>query len=291
MEAIQVLNLKKYYGKHLGIENVSFSVKKGEIFGFVGPNGAGKSTTIRILLNFIFSTGGKASICGKDVVIDSREIKKFTGYVPSDVRFYGDMTGKELIKANNGFYTGSHDKEAERLCSLFGLDPSKKFRELSMGNKKKLAIICALSVKPKVLILDEPTNGLDPMMQKLLFSELKSLVSGNGTAVLLSSHNLAEVQEYCDRVAFIKEGKILSITDLSEKVEPMKILTVWGGKELSHTTLKLLEQEGQKRMYRYSGDSSTLLQLLQDSRPEDFTVEKESLQERFLNLYDGRNVE
>lgn len=291
MEAIQVQNLRKYYGEHLGIENVSFSVKDGEIFGFVGPNGAGKSTTIRILLNFIFPTSGKASICGKDAVKESKEIKKFTSYVPSDVRFYGEMTGKELIKVNNGFYPGSHDKESERLCSLFGLDPSKKFRELSMGNKKKLAIICALSVKPRVLILDEPTNGLDPMVQRLLFSELRNLVSGNGTAVLLSSHNLAEVQEYCDRVAFIKEGKILSITDLSEKVEPMKILTTWGGKVLSHANLQLLEYEGQRRMYRYSGDSSTLLQLLLDSRPEDFTVEKESLQERFLNLYDGRNEE
>jgi len=117
MDAIQISNLKKNYGKHLGVENVSFSVQEGEIFGFVGPNGAGKSTTIRMLLNFIFPSGGNATICGKDVVKESEEIKKFTGYIPSDVRFYGDMTIRELIRVSNGFYRGSHDEEAERLCT------------------------------------------------------------------------------------------------------------------------------------------------------------------------------
>ncbi|WP_265442627.1 ABC transporter ATP-binding protein [Acetivibrio straminisolvens] len=284
MDIIQVTNLKKYYGKHLGIENVSFSVKKGEILGFVGPNGAGKSTTIRILLNFIFPNGGNATICGKDVVKESHEIKKFTGYVPSDVRFYGDMTVKELIRVSNDFYDGSHDKEAERLCNLFELNNSKKFYELSTGNKKKAAIICALAAKPKVLILDEPTNGLDPMMQKRLFAELKNQ-SANGASILLSSHNLGEVQEYCHRVAFIKQGKILAITDLKEMRHPHKIITTIGGKDIIHPSMELLEQGEVKRTFRYKGDSALLLKLLQEASPDDFTVNNESLEERFMNLY------
>ncbi|WP_027622159.1 ABC transporter ATP-binding protein [Acetivibrio clariflavus] len=284
MDTIQVTNLKKYYGKHLGIENVSFSVKKGEKLGFVGPNGAGKSTTIRILLNFIFPNGGNATICGMDVVKESHEIKKFTGYVPSDVRFYGDMTVKELIRVSNGFYDGFHDKEAERLCNLFELNSSKKFYELSTGNKKKTAIICALAAKPKVLILDEPTNGLDPMMQKRLFAELKNQ-SANGVSILLSSHNLGEVQEYCHRVAFIKQGKILAITDLKEMRYPQKIITTIGGKDIIHPSMELLEQGEVKRTFRYKGDSALLLKLLQEANPEDFTVNNESLEERFMNLY------
>lgn len=284
MEAIQINNLVKHYGKNLGIQDVSFSVKEGEIFGFVGPNGAGKSTTIRILLNFIFPSGGNAAICGMDVVRESKEIKRFTGYVPSEVRFYEDMTVGELIKVNNKFYDASCEEEAVRLSKLFELDHTKKFNELSMGNKKKLAIICALSSRPKVLILDEPTNGLDPMVQKQLFKELKAQAS-RGVAILLSSHNLSEVQEYCHRVAFIKKGKILVVTDLRENFHPQKIVTTWGGKELTHADIYLLEQDEVKRVYRYQGNSSLLLQLLTEAELIDYTIVNEGLEERFMNLY------
>lgn len=284
MDAIQISNLKKYYGKHLGVDNVSFSVKEGEIFGFVGPNGAGKSTTIRILLNFIFPGGGSAAICGKDVVKESEEIKKFTGYIPSDVRFYGDMTVQDLIRVSSGFYSGSHDEEAERLCKLFELDRTKKFYELSMGNKKKVAVVCALAAKPKVLILDEPTNGLDPMMQRQLFTELENQ-SAKGVSILLSSHNLAEVQEYCHRVAFIKQGRILAVTDLKEIHQPQKIVTIWGGKDITHSSMRLLEQKEVKRVFRFQGDIVLLLKLLQEADLKDFTIENEGLEEQFMELY------
>lgn len=286
MDVIQISNLKKYYGKHLGIENVSFSVKEGEILGFVGPNGAGKSTTIRILLNLIFPSGGHATICGRDVVKESCKIKKFTGYVPCDVRYYGEMTVKELVQVSNGFYSGTYNAEAERLCNLFELDVAKKFSELSMGNRKKVAIVCALAIKPKVLILDEPTNGLDPLMQKRLFTELRSQ-SSNGVSILLSSHNLGEVQEYCDRVAFIKHGKILAVTDLKELRHPQKIVTTWGGKNIAHSCMQLLEQTEAKRIFRYQGDSVLLLELLKESEPDDLTIENGSLEERFMDLYGG----
>lgn len=285
MDAIQICNLKKSFGQYLGIDDVSFSVKEGEIFGFVGPNGAGKSTTIKILLNFIYPSSGSATIFGKDVVKYSKEIKKMTGYIPSEVRFYEDLPVSELIRISNGFYNGSHEEEANRLCQLFELDTKKKFRELSMGNKKKVAIVCALAAKPKVLILDEPTNGLDPMMQKKLFNELKNQ-SANGVTTLLSSHNLGEVQEYCDRVAFIKQGKILAITDLNETRTPQKIVTIWGRNSVDHPSMQLLEKQEAKYVYRYQGNSELLLKLLQEVELEDFTIENESLEDQFMNFYE-----
>lgn len=284
MDAVRVENLMKYYGRHLGIEDVSFTVKEGEILGFVGPNGAGKSTTIRILLNFIFPSGGTASIYGKDVVTESRVIKGFTGYVPSDVRYYRNLTVGRLIKVSNRFHRGSFDDETERLCDLFELDLTKRFDELSTGNKKKVAIVCALAFKPKVLILDEPTSGLDPVMQKRLFTELTNQAA-NGVAILLSSHNLGEVQEYCDRVVFIKQGRIVTTADLAEFSQPQKIVMVRGGKEICHSNFQLLEHRRDKRIYRYRGEPGILLELLKQAAPDDVTIANESLDEYFMDLY------
>lgn len=251
----------------------------------MGPNGAGKSTTIRILLNFIFPTSGTASICGKDVVTESKAIKKFTGYVPSDVRYYRNLTIKKLIEISNGFHGAGFDQETKRLCELFEVDLTKRFGELSTGNKKKAAIVCALAVKPKVLILDEPTSGLDPMMQKRLFRELTSQAE-KGTAILLSSHNPSEVQEYCDRVVFIKQGEIVTTADLGLLSQPRKIVTVWGGKAMNSAGLQLLEEVGKKRVYRYQGEGEILLDILKQAEPDDFTIENESLDDYFMDLYE-----
>lgn len=283
---IVIKNLRKYYGKHVGTQDVTFSVNRGELFGFVGPNGAGKSTTIKVLLGFVFAKGGSAHIRGLDVASHSKEIKKFTGYVPSDVRLYSSMKTSELLRRNSRFYdVDGQGDEAARLCDLLELDTTKRFRELSSGNRKKVAIVCALASKPAVVIMDEPTNGLDPMIQVRLFAELKKR-TGAGVTVLLSSHNLTEVQEYCDRVAFIKDGKILTVTDLAE-VDPCKIVTATGGSFEHIRASDVIVRDGDKCVFRHSGSSGALLKLLGDIDPEDFTVQTESIEERFMSMYGG----
>ncbi|MDR0381979.1 MAG: ATP-binding cassette domain-containing protein [Oscillospiraceae bacterium] len=283
MSVIQIEHLKKNYGRHVGTRDVTFSVEQGELFGFVGPNGAGKSTTIKALMGFIFPSGGTATICGLDVVRDSRQIKSFTGYVPSDVRLYPHMRVDELLRRNAAFYRGEYAAETRRLCGLFAVDTKKRFHELSTGNKKKVSILCALQPGPKVIILDEPTNGLDPVMQKLLFAELHKQTAG-GATVLLSSHNLAEVQEYCGRVAFIKDGGILAVTDLTKTTAPRKIITVTGGGAVVDG-LEPVSEEGKRRVLRSSLGGRALLDALAALAPEDFTVENESMEEHFWRLY------
>ena len=208
MYAIETKNLTKSYGNSRGIVDVNLSVKEGEIFGFVGPNGAGKSTTIRTLLNFIFPSSGEGKIFGKDIVKESSEIKKILGYVPSEVKFYDEVKVKDIINYSAIFYSDCSREEIEYLCEKLEVEVEKKMGELSLGNKKKVAIVQALIHRPKILILDEPTNGLDPLMQKKLFQILLE-ENKKGTTVFLSSHNLVEVENFCHRVAVIKEGKII----------------------------------------------------------------------------------
>lgn len=284
MPVIQIEHLKKNYGKHAGIKDVTFSVNQGEIFGFVGPNGAGKSTTLKALMGLLFPSGGSASILGLDTVRDSKGIKAFTGYVPSDARLYPHMRVGELLRRNAAFYRADYGEETRRLCRLFEVDLQKRFQELSTGNRKKVSILCALQPGPKVILLDEPTNGLDPVMQKLLFAELKERTA-RGATVLLSSHNLAEVQEYCGRVAFIKDGGIVAVTDLKEAAAtPRKRVSVTGGGALP-AGLELVVEDGQRRALRTALEGRALLEALTALNPEDFTVENESMEERFWSLY------
>jgi len=283
MPVIELEGLKKNYGRHIGTRDVTFSVEAGEIFGFVGPNGAGKSTTLKVLMGLIFPDGGRAAICGLDVARESKRIKAFTGYVPADVRLYPNMRAGELLRRNAAFYGGSCAGETERLCGLFDIDPGKRFGELSTGNKKKVSIACALAPQPKIIILDEPTSGLDPVMQRTLFEELQRQTARRAT-VLLSSHNLSEVQEYCQHVAFIKDGRILTVADLAEADAPRKVITVTGG-GVGAAGLELESEADGRRVFRTALSGAALLEALTALKPEDFTVAHEGMEERFWSLY------
>ena len=207
MNVIDIKNLTKSYGKSRGIEDVTFSIEKGEIFGFIGPNGAGKSTTIRLLLSLIYPDNGHATIENMDCFKDSKNIKKILGYVPSEVNYYDDMKVIDLFDYSSRFYKKDCSDRSLELSKRLGLDITKKINALSYGNKKKVAIIQALLHSPKVLIFDEPTSGLDPLIQNEFFEILKE-EKKRGTTILFSSHVLNEVQKVCDRVAIIKEGKM-----------------------------------------------------------------------------------
>jgi ABC-2 type transport system ATP-binding protein len=214
MGILEINNLKKMYGPYMGVDDVTFSVPEGQIYGFIGPNGAGKSTTIRILMGLLFPTSGHASIFGKDVTLFDEDIKKDIGYVPADSVFYKNFNAMELFKYSASLRGCSMDRVNE-LVNMFELDTRKKGKQLSFGNAKKVSIILAVMHNPKLLILDEPTSGLDPVMQQRFFNLLKS-EKQQGATILLSTHILSDVQKICDEAAIIRKGKIVDIINVEE---------------------------------------------------------------------------
>ncbi len=293
MSAISLKNLTKTYGTARGIKNVSLEIKQGEFYGFIGPNGAGKSTTIKLLFNFIYPTAGSASVLGLDAVADSAKIKQRVSYVPSEVRYYADMKVDELFKTTLAFHQKTDFEELERLCTAFEIERGKRLGELSLGNKKKVAVVSALLCEPELIVLDEPTSGLDPLMQRTLFEILKERNS-KGATVFLSSHNLLEVQEHCTKAAFIKEGEIIEVQDLTVEQQREKIVTLWGAQSLQPLVTigaEQLAQEGGKVIFSYKNDLTRLAHAIGESGAQDYTVENPSLETRFLSYYKGGSAQ
>ena len=291
MYAIETNNLTKSYGKSRGIVDVNLKVKEGEIFGFVGPNGAGKSTTIRTLLNFIFPTSGKASIFGKDIVKESSEIKKILGYVPSEVKFYDEVKVKDIIKYSTSFYGDSSKEEIDYLCEKLEVELEKKMGELSLGNKKKVAIVQALIHNPKILILDEPTNGLDPLIQKKLF-EILLEQNKKGTTVFLSSHNLVEVENFCHRVAVIKEGKIIDTIEIDKLTKKLGLKVTIEAEGLKKDDIEAFDGEvisanGREIIFNYSNGADKLIKELSKFYIDKILIHEQSLEDTFMNYYES----
>lgn len=204
---IEISHLTKSYGKNRGVIDVSLQVKEGDIFGFIGPNGAGKSTTIRSMLGFLKFKEGSIKILGMDSVKDREKILKEVGYMPSEAWFYNTMKVSEVIKYAADVRGIDCSKEAEMLCERLKVDKNKRIKELSLGNRKKVSIVCAMQHKPKLFIFDEPTGGLDPLMQRTFFELIEEYVS-KGTTCLLSTHVLSEVNKYCRNAAIMREGRL-----------------------------------------------------------------------------------
>lgn len=290
MNAIEIKNLTKVYGKNRGIQDINISVKEGEIYGFIGPNGAGKSTTIKTLLNFIYPTSGEALIFGMDSVKESEKIKEYIGYVPSEVRYYDDVKVKDIIKYAQSFYPKSKKEYVDRICNELELDMNKKMGELSLGNKKKVAIAQSLINNPKLLILDEPTNGLDPLMQKKLFNILIE-EKEKGNTVFLSSHNLVEVQNLCDRVCVIKEGKIVDIIEIEKSKTEIKLKVTLSSSDITDDIVlnlsdKILDKNGKLYTFIYSKNIDSLVKELANYKIDELLIEKENLEDAFLNYYE-----
>ncbi len=269
---IEIKNLTKHYGKHRGVENISFSVEEGDIFAFLGPNGAGKSTTIRSMLGMIGFDEGSIRIMGKDAVTEKVAVLKEIGYMPSETMFYPSMRVKEVIRFAADMRGVDCREEAERLCERLQVDTQKRIRELSLGNRKKVGIVCALQHQPKLLVLDEPTSGLDPLMQEVFFQLLQE-ANGKGTTCFLSSHVLSEVKKYCRNAAIIKNGRLLKVDSVEN---------------LSHTGLRLVKvwKDGKEESFSYTGAMSQLLQKLADMEPEDVLIQEPSLEELFMQYYE-----
>ncbi|WP_018395388.1 ABC transporter ATP-binding protein [Bacillus sp. 37MA] len=295
MTIIELNGLTKYYGKNRGIEDVTFSVEEGEIFGFIGPNGAGKSTAIRTLLNLIYPTKGSAMIMGRDVVKDSQKIRKFTGYLPSEVHYYEEMKVKELFAYSGGFYKKDCARNASYLAERLELDKSQKIEDLSFGNRKKVGIVQAMLHDPRVLILDEPTSGLDPLMQNVFFDLLRE-ARDKGATIFFSSHYLSEVQKLCDRVAIIKEGRLIKVENMEDiRTNQFKNVSL-----LFHDASKanvnidgMLQKERIPHGIRflYSGSSRALLDQLKTVPFDDILIEEPSLEEVFIHYYEKGGVE
>ena len=292
MYVIETNNLCKSYGKSRGIIDVNLKIKEGEIFGFVGPNGAGKSTTIRTLLNFIFPTSGSAKILGKDIVKESSEIKKYIGYVPSEVKFYDEVKVKDIIKYSASFYNNVSQEEVDKLYKILDVDINKKMSELSLGNKKKVAIVQALIHRPKLLILDEPTNGLDPLIQKKLF-ELLEEARENGTTVFLSSHNLVEVENLCDRVAVIKDGKIIDTIVIEKLSKKLGLKVVIKSNEINEYKIKeingqVISKEKDEFIFHYNNGVDTVIKELSKYKIEKLLISEQTLEDTFMNYYERK---
>lgn len=215
MNILEVKNLKKQFGKFTALDGVNLEVKSGEIFGFIGPNGAGKSTTIRVLLGILKATEGDVKIFGLDAWDDAVEIHKRVAYVPGDVNLWPNLTGGEVIDLFVKLRGTNHKSKREELIKRFNLDPTKKCKTYSKGNRQKVALIAAFSSDADLYILDEPTSGLDPLMESI-FQECVMEVKRQGKCVILSSHILSEVEKLCDKVAIIREGKIIETGTLDE---------------------------------------------------------------------------
>ena len=289
---IDITNLTKYYGKVRGIEHVDLKIEEGEIFGFIGPNGAGKSTTIRILLNLIFPTGGSARIMGMDVVRETRRIKRLVGYIPSDANAYASMDVREFLCYCLRFY-GLHNGQQKmiRLAKMLELDLNRKVSTLSLGNRKKVSIIQSLLHSPRLLIMDEPTTGLDPLMQALFF-ELLQEENRRGMTIFFSSHVLNEVQMLCKRVAIIKEGRIIRLEDIETlRKKHLKKVQIELGEELNAQTIaipgieNMIIQSDKVLSFTYSGDMNILISILAARKVVSLTIEEPSLKEVFMHYY------
>src|SRR5690606_36629331 len=214
-EIVNIQGVQKRFGKFQALRDVTFTVNAGEVVGFIGPNGAGKSTTIRILLGIIQRDAGNAQIFGKDVWKDSLEIHKRISYVPGDVSLWGSLTGGEIIDLFLKLHGGGDKKKRDYLIKRFNLDPKKKAKSYSKGNRQKVGLIAALSVDSDLYIFDEPTSGLDPLMAQIFQEEVEKLKEA-GKSILLSSHILSEVERLADKIVIIRKGKTIETGTFDE---------------------------------------------------------------------------
>lgn len=311
MDIITTDHLTKSYGGKRGIIDLDLSVRDGEFFGFIGSNGAGKSTTIRTLLGLIRPTSGSAFIMNMDVLKNRSKILENIGYIPSEAMFYSGTTVSEILNLSAKLRRQDCRYEGRRLCDRLQLDPGQKTEELSLGNRKKVSIVCALQHSPQLYIFDEPTSGLDPLIQKEFFEILKERRAG-GATIFLSSHILSEVQRYCSRAAVIREGRMIACGGISKLSRTnarritlelpddhssfLKEIRILSGQIQGHHNsrpekyrlqdIRDLKEEGNTVSFLYQGDMKELIQFLNRISFTDITITEPDLNEIFMHFYE-----
>ena len=291
-QAIVLNELTKHYGKHRGINNLSFSVNQGEFFGFIGPNGAGKSTTIRTLMGLIRPTGGSASIFDLDCHSKASVIARDVGYLPSENSYYENMKVRELLQYTADLYGMDCKTKMKELADRRNLDLSRKIADLSLGNKKKVGIVSAIMTSPKLIIMDEPTSGLDPLIQQAFYDILKE-ENSRGATVFFSSHVLSEVQKLCDRVAILKEGQLIGIQSIKELRESGYKKVSLSAKEaiprdffdLSGIANYAETADKTSVSFVYNGNITAIIDKLHLLHLDDVLLEEPSLEEIFMHYY------
>ena len=288
--AIELERLTKRYGARRGIDDVSFRVPAGAIFGFIGPNGAGKTTTIRVLLGLIAPTSGAARVLGRDVVADGPAARAELGYVAGETNLYPRMRTGELLAWLGRFHGGDHAARRKELAAALDLDLDARTDELSLGNRKKVAIAGALQHRPRLVVLDEPSNGLDPVVRARLHDLLRE-EAARGATVFFSSHELAEVQAVCKSVAVLREGKLAAVGEVATlRGREVRRVRARGGALdalASVSGVAGVTRDGDAIAFLYDGPTPALLAALAAAAPDDVRIDEPSLEEIFLRYYAG----
>ncbi len=289
MLAVETDGLRKAYGAVQVLHDLRLHVPAGALFGFLGPNGAGKTTTIRILLGLLRASGGSARVFGLDAWRDGPRLRRDIGYLPGDPRFYDGLSGRGTLEFFDAARGGGSRAEYLRLARKFELDLSKRARDYSKGNKQKLGLIQALMHRPKLLILDEPTNALDPLVRQSLNEELRAVVA-DGRTVLFSSHTLSEVEELCDRVVILRAGRIIE----DDRIEALRLRAV--RRVEAHfapgaapppipTGLLVAERSDTRLIGTWVGQVEPLIAWLAQIRLRDVVISAPNLEDLFLTYY------
>lgn len=287
-EILKISHLTKYYDKTLAVNDLSLSLEEGEIFGFIGPNGAGKSTTIRAIMNLITKTKGKIYLNGE--ILDKNNIiqKELIGYLPSEVHLYDDLTVKEMLDYHQSFYKKNLTKRRKELITRLQIDETKKIEDLSLGNLKKVGIVLALMHEPKLLILDEATSGLDPVIQEEFYNLLKE-EKKKKTTIFYSTHTLSEISKICDRVGMIKNGTLIKIEEVAElQKKELSFITITSSnieQIIKELKIKPILKTKNTIKFKNEIEINELLKILSKIKIDKLLIEPANIEDIFLHYY------